>query len=210
MRFLFAKFNIWQAQNCATCSQKMLSVAKLSMKGINDWPEFKCKAANCTYVCKFLHSELQGLSHASEEFKLLKVCVESNARLQAIMARNDRKLSRRDARLLFKCARMYVVSWDALSRAAFSAKRARYRFNPKWHLFEEGMRRSAAKQVTPRSHYVYRHGSFIGTASKLAARTHAATASVRALQRWCLKLRVQRRTLPPPKQSTKRIRISRS
>ena len=152
------------------------------MKSTNDWPKFRSKAHEASLACRFLSDYVRENRRPGDA--MLFTCLHGHSRMNDIMATSGQTFTPEQAASFKSAGYVCLQAWVQL--AVQNAGRNRFQIKPKHHLLEHGLNHACATFRNPRSHWLYRHESFVGTTARISARCHVSTATRRTLQRWML------------------------
>ena len=192
LRKLDLGFKAWTQRQGIDHSQRQFKCSRLGMKSTRDFPCLGSKAHNTAVVCKFLAAS----SHLVAD-PLLRNALASWREAQRVVDTAGPILTDQEASDLMAAGEKFCKTWSLLNIQAAAESRARYSVKPKHHHWQHAIHEACATKRNPKSLWLYRHESFVGFMGKLANRTHVATTSTRAVQRYLLSLR-RKRALSAP------------
>ena len=163
-------------------------VLNLSMHRLADWPIQKGKAHNLSVVAEWL-AEIAA-AHVHDEFSEVRAVCNSafvdlwNLHLETKFPNFVLNLEQRAN--LETIRQKALLSYEWLSKTCASCSVYRYNMRPKFHHYDEGLRRCVRTGASMSLTYSFTPEDFMGLCARMCAKVHGSNISSRGVARWLL------------------------
>ena len=184
LRTAWFEFKDFAKQNGLNHSQLCFTSGMLSLKSMQDVPEFKGKAVNCMHIVVWL-SLLELKGPVDDHTRLRGACLTAMAKVWELCHLKCLFFTNDQARAFFHHGRNFLLSYRTLNVQASLAGKRTWALRPKFHMFDHLCFRTLISKRNPGTHWAFSDESFIGDVKRLIPnmRPGRRKTSLRVLQR---------------------------
>ena len=187
----YSEFRNWCKKERVRATQRKFTPARLNMSSLTSWPCLKAKAANCLKVQSWLAHKCAKHNHG-EHGETRALTMWGFDAFFTLCRKAGEWLSVDELARVDRSCRAFLFGYHALSAEAHAFSRTRWEMRPKHHVLRHVWKDTLRTARNPAWQWTFVDEDSMMKYVKVAAKSHPSTIPRSALERWVMRVWVER------------------